>query len=130
MAKPGMSPVRGGDERYDEISVGFAHCPLAPTSGTELEPLSRHLDFANLRDSVRSGHLLDECIVSEIGYPEILMKSMLDEEDMCVVCNKEKATMTFNPCRHRNSCHNCSPKLTKCPKCSEFIIYRERQLRS
>uniref|UniRef100_A0A915B9A3 RING-type domain-containing protein n=2 Tax=Parascaris univalens TaxID=6257 RepID=A0A915B9A3_PARUN len=55
---------------------------------------------------------------------------MLDEEEICVICGKEKATMRFNPCRHRNSCTNCAPRLTNCPKCSEFIMYRERQLRS
>jgi len=44
-------------------------------------------------------------------------------EDTCVVCLTEPSTLVFLPCNHQITCHFCSKKVSKCPKCRSKICW-------
>ena len=51
------------------------------------------------------------------------------EENMCMVCIKEKVCYRVLPCRHEYLCKKCSMKMAsggKCKICHEFFVECQR----
>ncbi|XP_043583240.1 death-associated inhibitor of apoptosis 2-like [Bombus pyrosoma] len=45
----------------------------------------------------------------------------LKDARLCKVCVEEQASVTFLPCGHLATCHNCSQAFTKCIICRSEI---------
>ena len=51
------------------------------------------------------------------------------EDNMCLVCKKEKVSYRVMPCRHEYLCKKCSMKMAsggKCKICHEFFVECQR----
>ena len=51
------------------------------------------------------------------------------EDNMCLVCKKEKVAYRVMPCRHEYLCKKCSMKMAsggKCKICHEFFVECQR----
>ncbi len=98
--------------RFNFGSIPFRY---PPTTVSSFKSFNEH---AHLADD-------EKLILPRYKKLELLRATKINEQD-CILCVDDRATIKLKPCQHTGFCERCAIKLDICPICRSDI--RERSL--